>query len=505
MKSLKGGVSPVGEAVDSGTPDQGKRTKKSRRQPHYRGSVGQSDFDKSRATEDRSQLDALGQQNLLLDAFPEPSKQTDTDENEAAAAVAENAAPKVGHASYRRRIVKTVLGLAIFAGVGFMPVQRFFEASSVEAVVNARIVTIRAPIDGRVEAGAALPEVGSAVAANTILLRVINRRADRGRLDDLRRLIDLLESERGALIARLGLLRAQHTELVEQTRYFQRARVLQLEARIDEIKSQISAAVATRSEAATALERSAKLLQAGAQSKAGLERAQRDLALAAEGETSLRRRLAGAEVELEAARQGKYVGDSYNDRPSSSQHADDIALRIAESEADLSIRDERLDRLKSNMREEAVRYADQQSAELAIPVSGQVWEVMTAPGEEVRAGRELLRILDCTGVVVTAVVSAKTYASLRIGGAARFQPVGESRDYAGTIVRLSGLAAPFDNLAIDASALGRELYRVTVSVPDLRTSTCSVGRNGKVVFDTVGSSASVGTIGSQLFRLLNWQ
>jgi len=320
-----------------------------------------------------------------------------------------------------------------------------------------------------------------------------------------RRALDLLESERGALIARLALLRAQHTQLVEQTRYFQRARVLQLEARIDEIKSQIAAAVATRSEAATALERTAKLLQAGAQSKAGLERAQRDLALAAEGETSLQRRLAGAQVELEAARQGKYVGDSYNDRPSSSQHADEIALRIAESEADLSIRDERLDRLKSNMREEAVRYADQQSAELAIPVSGQVWEVMTAPGEEVRAGRELLRILDCTGVVVTAVVSAKTYASLRIGGAARFQPFGEGKDYGATIVRLSGLAAPFDNLAIDASALGRELYRVTVSVPDLRTSTCSVGRNGKVVFDTVGSSASVGTIGSQLFRLLNWQ
>ena len=206
---------------------------------------------------------------------------------------------------------------------------------------------------------------------------------------------------------------------------------------------------------------------------------------------------------MEAARQGKYVGDSYNDRPSSSLHADEIALRIAESEADLRIRDERLDRLRSSMNEEAARFAVQQSAELAIPVSGQVWEVMTAPGEEVRAGRELLRILDCTGVVVSAVVSAKTYTTLRIGGVARFQPSGESRDYAGTIVRLTGLAAPFDNLAIDASALGRDLYRVTVSVPDLKTSTCGVGRNGKVVFETGGSSNSEGTIGSRLFQLLN--
>ena len=36
---------------------------------------------------------------------------------------------------------------------------------------------------------------------------------------------------------------------------------------------------------------------------------------------------------------------------------------------------------------------------------GRVWEVLTANGEEVRVGQELLRVLDCGGAVVTATVS----------------------------------------------------------------------------------------------------
>src|SRR5215470_9652940 len=101
MTSLKGGVSPVGEAVEGGAPNHGKRIKKPRRQPPYRGSVERSKFDNSQPTEVVSQLDVLGQQNLLLDAFAEPPKQTDTDESRPAAPVAENAAPKVGYASHR--------------------------------------------------------------------------------------------------------------------------------------------------------------------------------------------------------------------------------------------------------------------------------------------------------------------------------------------------------------------------------------------------------------------
>src|SRR5712671_6777061 len=54
-------------------------------------------------------------------------------------------------ARYGWRALKSVLGLAIIAIAGVGPVQRLLEFSSVEAVVNARLFSLRAPIDGRIE------------------------------------------------------------------------------------------------------------------------------------------------------------------------------------------------------------------------------------------------------------------------------------------------------------------------------------------------------------------
>ena len=388
----------------------------------------------------------------------------------------------------RRRIFKAALGLVIAVAVGWLPAQRFLELSSAEAVVNARVVTMRAPIDGRIELASVLPEVGSPVAAHTVLLRVINPRADRGRLDDVRRLRDAVESERAGIVARLGLLRPQYAELREQTRYFQEARVRQLEAQVAEVESRIAGASATHMEADATLSRATALVQSGAQTQAALDRARRDDRVAEQAETALRRRLLVVLVELEAARQGKFVNDSYNDRPSSSLHADEVALRISELEADLRIRDDRLKRLAESEREEAARYAQQSAAELAAPISGNLWEMLTTPGEDVRAGREVLRILDCSHMLVTAVVSEKTYASLRLGSPARFRPLGESTDYAGKVIQLTGLAAPSDSLAIGTAALTRDLYRVIVSVPELKTPGCAVGHSGRVTFTPTSSA-----------------
>jgi hypothetical protein len=163
-----------------------------------------------------------------------------------------------------------------------------------------------------------------------VLLHITNRRADRGRLDDLRRLIDVLEGERSAFSKRLELLRSQQNGLVEQTQAFQRGRVRQLEERVAEIESQIAAAVATRTEAGAALLRTSILTDNGIQSKAAHERAERDDAVAEQAEAALRRRLAGVKVELDAERQGLLIGESYNDRPSSFRHSDEVVLRIGD-------------------------------------------------------------------------------------------------------------------------------------------------------------------------------
>src|SRR4029077_13588639 len=108
------------------------------------------------------------------------------------------------------------------------------------------------------------------------------------------------------------------------------------------MKAQASAIEASEFEAASTLARTKALASFGYQTPVAVERAERDAKVATQTQTSLNHRLFASVVELEAARRGEYVGDSYNDRPSSLQHADELSVRVAETEAELGSRDRRL-------------------------------------------------------------------------------------------------------------------------------------------------------------------
>jgi multidrug resistance efflux pump len=427
-------------------------------------------------------LDARAQSALLQEAFeapPTPGSESPTRQ-------------RTGFSSkWTWRVVKSAVGLAIVFVVGVGPMQRLFEFSSVDAVVNARLVSLRAPIDGKLEAGPVSPTVGASAARGIALLRITNTRADRTRLEDLRRLIDQIDSERSSIAGRLGRLKELHKDIEEQTRAFQEGRIQELEARVMDFKAQAEAASATQVEATSTLERTKALAASGAQTKVVLERAHRDATIAIETERSIRHRLFAAEVELEASRRGQYIGDTYNDRPSSRQQADELSIRIAETEGELSARDRRLDALQADLRDQNARYADLSDVVLSSPIDAQIWEILVSPGEEVRRGQDLLRLLDCSGTVVTTTVSESVYNQLRIGNKAQFRFTNQSKLYGGQIIRTSGVASPPDNLAIQSTGPSSAAYRVTVSVPELASGQCGVGRTGKVVFQAGAGSSGI--------------
>jgi multidrug resistance efflux pump len=427
-------------------------------------------------------LDARAQSALLQEAFEAPL----TPGPESPIRL-----PTPSNSKWMWRAVKSAIGLAIVAVVGVGPMQRLFEFSSVDAVVNARLVSLRAPIDGKLEAGPLSPTIGATAARGITLLRITNTRADRSRLDDLRRIIDQIESERSSIVGRLTRLRELYEQIVEQTRAFQVGRIQELEARVMDFKAQAEAADATQVEATSTLERTKTLATSGGQTKVALERAQRDATIANETERSIRHRLFAAEVELEASRRGQYIGDTYNDRPSSRQQADELSIRIAEAEAELSARDRRLDGLQTELRDEKARYADLSDVVLSSPIDAQIWEVLVSPGEEVRRGQDLLRLLDCSGTVVTTTVSESVYNHLRLGDKAQFRFAGQSNLYNGQVIRTSGVASPPDNLAIQSTVPSSAAYKITVSVPELASGQCDVGRTGKVVFQAAGGSSGI--------------
>src|SRR5262249_20821886 len=159
----------------------------------------------------------------------------------------------------------------------------------------------------------------------------------------------------------------------------------------------------------------------------------------------------------------------------------DLAQRLSAMMSAIDEHEARLVSLRSDLGEEIERHSRLASAELISPVRGAVWETLTAPGASVVRGQDLVRLIDCSELVVTATVGETAYRHLRIGDPARFRFRGEGADYAGRIIALTGVATAAANLALQPAAPA-EPFRVTVALPGLTAEACAVGRTGRVTF-----------------------
>jgi multidrug resistance efflux pump len=389
-----------------------------------------------------------------------------------------------------RRAAKSAAALVAVGLVVWMPAQRLFQTTSVEAIVNARTLTLRAPIDGTVSSVPTELAVGATFPSGTALLRITNSRADRTRFDDLRRLEERTKIETAGLKTRLDSVEQMHGEFVAQTQLFQRGRIAQLEARVEESKSNLAAANTRQQETAAVLERALELGVNGYQPKAVLQKVRRDDEIAKQDARAIEHRIKGIMVELESARSGSFLGDSYNDRPRSSQRADELQQHIIELSSQLAEKQSTLLQLQNEINVERDRLQLNSDASVLAPSSSTVWELLTASGEHVQRGQDLMRLLDCNAALVTAVVSEAVYNRLQIGSAASFRLRDGYVAMPGRVVNLTGVASAAANYAIAPSSLLKEQYRVAVEVPDLRNDGqgCNLGRTGQVVFANRGLS-----------------
>lgn len=388
-----------------------------------------------------------------------------------------------------RRAGKVLLGAAVVATFGLVPLRTLLQTSSVEAVVNARLMTLRSPIAGEVIASPAELAASDALPQGSTLLRIVNARADRSRLDELEQALAKLTSQREMLNTKLAAAQGAETDLDRQAEAFRVGRIEQLTARAAELESQIDVAVARREEAAAAYGRAEALARTGNVTAAEFDRLSREVKIATGTEASTRHRLAAATVELAAARNRIFLGDSYNDRPSSVQRADEMRQRIADLRSELAGLDMESKHLEATLATAHTRYQAQSDVAMTLPVTGRIWETMVSPGEQVRVGQDLARLIDCATAIVTANVTESVYNRLSVGSPARFIPADGGNDLQGKVVNLTGRATAAANLAIEPAALSKEPYRVTVSVAGLGAGqVCAVGRTGRVVFGEQAST-----------------
>ena len=390
-------------------------------------------------------------------------------------------APDLGRRSkpalLTRRAGKLGFGALLLAAGLITFYQQLVVRASRDAVINARVAVIRAPIDGIATATVTTP--GTAIKAGEAIGRVEDPLADAARLAQLRREASANELERDSLARRLTDLDQARGEAETQAEAYRLGRVRQLELRIEEARANLGAAAARDADARAIVGRGAALHARGFQSDEAQEKARHTQEVEQQAVIAAHKRLDALTVELDAARNGTFLGDSYNDAPSSLQRARELALRITETRAALDEMKRKWEALQSQLGAEQDRLAAHSKAALTAPVEGQLWTVQAAPGEYVRKGQELLTVLHCSTVIVTASVSERDYNELHLGDPVRFRVSGTDREYAGRIVKLgsgTSFAIPFDPGS----------HQIVVAVPKLAASTedgCAVGRTGEVIFE----------------------
>ena len=349
--------------------------------------------------------------------------------------------------------------------------------ASADAVVNAPVVTVRAPVAGQLQM--APRQLGSRVSRGEVLASLQDPLVDRIRLDDLLMEARLEAAAEAQIAALLSETQSIREDLAEQTRS-DRAR------RLEELREHLSHAEARltilETGGVTLENGDQQLLDAVAQDADRLPGEPRLDALVLD---HARERVDVLRIALRAAEENVFLRDG-----------NEAGQRLREFDKDISIlashREEAQERsaaVRERADRERIRVNGLTGGDLQAPVDGLFWEVLEAEGVTVQRGDPLLRLVDCQATLVTVSVTERVYNGLKVGQAATFRLGGTSEVLDATISRLagSGAAAVYRSLAVAPSQRHLERYDVALIVPALRQAGpegCMIGRTGRAFFET---------------------
>jgi len=383
------------------------------------------------------------------------------------------------------RWLKVSAGVAL-AGAGlYVIVGEQMAGVSANAMVNAQVVIVRAPVDGIFDLR--VRNLGTRLAAGEPLGTLTDPRPDELRLTDMRQTLAQTEADLRRLEDLTTALVNSRAAYVQQAQDYGVGRTRQVEARLAEANASLEAAQARLREADATSRRATDLARQGIQTAADFNRARAAFEVAGQEVEVARNRIAYLTIEADAARRGVFLGDSYNDAPSSQQRVRELDQRIGELSAEVRERNRRIGILEGAIAEERVRLGRYREAAVTAPAPGMLWEIMTGSGEYVRRAQDLLRLVDCSTTIVTASVRESVYNRLKVGDAVQFRLLDDGRVFDGVVARLAGSGAEtiYRSLAVGPSAEHLKRFDVLVNVPALAADpelACAVGRTGRAVF-----------------------
>lgn len=361
------------------------------------------------------------------------------------------------------RVLRLLVGLAVVVFAVWVTIGEQITGVSSDAVVNARLTTVLAPIAGTLDMP--MRAFGEVIEENEIVATVTDPRVDEIRLHDLRLEKMLLAAQISAQTAAIAATGAEVAGLEERAAAYQEARNQEVDVRIKRAQERVA------------------LL--GLQSNSSVATTRAD---SVEGSQALED-LETLGISRDTILQNIFLGDGYNDAPVSGQRLFELLAYRTFLDTALAELQTKVAAIDQRIAQEESRVALLGSAELLAPSEGVLWEVLADNGEIVQRGQDVMRLMKCNSALVTLSVPDNVYNNLQVGQVATFRLDGTKVLYEGVITRIAGSGAEtiYRNLAVAPSIKHLERYDVALRVPALRDETvagCTVGQTGRVFFDT---------------------
>lgn len=383
------------------------------------------------------------------------------------------------------QIVRLTVALAIVVIAIWQLVPLTVSDIRPNGVVNAKLVTIQAPISGQLVR--AIPDVGEPVSAGSIVTRITDDTEPQALLAQLDGEYQLLRSRKTALVEKLSTLNGLRRELGERVREMVTGSMESLHYKMLEAAARQKGWMSVVKERDLSLARQKTLLADGHVAKARVEEAE---SLLEQAQQEVERARADEEryrKESGALEKGVFVGDGQNDVPYSQQRLDEVVLAIADLNVQLTETNGRMASLEKQLRDESARAGRRESMLVRSPIDGLIWRRMATELATVTKNNDLAKILDCSDIRIEVPVDESLSDRMEIGAVVSVRLQGSPETFEGIISGVIGTRAVSPELEYAAlpPLLKKDEVLLVVNIPDSgfedRPETfCNVGRRAEV-------------------------
>lgn len=322
-------------------------------------------------------------------------------------------------------------------GLGlFILYDRVWRTASLEGVILAPVLEIRAPIDG--ELTACRVRIGEIVEEGTRLFELENQSYDFGVTDTLRGEITRTSGSLASVNQQLNGINGMLNDLNKRLKDHLEANTERLEQSIAETLAAIEGARAEQAQAKLEQERANELTQAGSSSQQEGEQATLALAKAEAEELRLNAVLARLKAEKEASLNGILLGEGYSGAPYTQQRRDEVQLNLIQLTRERDSLKSELQALETRLTAELSH--DQKMAQRTVnaPTSGLIAEVDVAIRSKVMQGDALARLVSIEKLYVEAVLPEKQRNNIAPGMKAEIRVMGSNQTLQGYVTSIRG-------------------------------------------------------------------